>query len=104
MSRRLKRFIRALKTLVFGERRIDVAAKYEFLRREPIGSAQAAPVGTLKSINWIIPPFPFGAGGHLNIFRFVQLLEQRGFECRIVVNSGEWFGTPEEVRRKICAS
>ncbi|MDB5812134.1 MAG: glycosyl transferase group 1 [Betaproteobacteria bacterium] len=102
MSRRLKRFVRALKILFFGERRIDVAAEYEFLRREPIGSVQAAPVGSRRSINWIIPPFPFGAGGHLNIFRFVQLLEQRGFECRVVVNTGAWFGTPEEVRRKIC--
>jgi O-antigen biosynthesis protein len=103
-SSRLRDFARALKILAFGERRLDVAAEYAFLNRAPIGSAQAAPGAPPKSINWIVPPFPFGAGGHLNIFRFVQLLEHRGYECRVAINSGSWFGSPEAVRRKICES
>ncbi|MEO7728081.1 MAG: glycosyltransferase family 4 protein, partial [Burkholderiales bacterium] len=44
------------------------------------------------------------AGGHLNIFRFVQLLERRGFECRVIINSEPWFGSAAEVKRKICTS
>jgi len=101
---RLRERLRAFRTRAFGQRPLDIAAHYAFLRREPIGSADAAAGAAPRSINWIVPPFPFGAGGHLNIFRFVHLLELRGFECRIVMNCGSWFGTPEEVRASICAS
>lgn len=38
-----------------------------------------------KTINWVIPPFGIGSGGHLNIFRFVANLESLGFSCRIVI-------------------
>ncbi len=102
--KRLRDCLRALKIGAFGDRLTDIAAEYSFLRREPIGSAQAAAGAPPKSINWIVPPFPFGAGGHLNIFRFVQLLEHRGYECRIVINSGSWFGAAQEVKARICTS
>ena len=98
------RSLRALRTSVFGKRRIDISAKYAFVRREPIGAALAASGVEPKSINWIVPPFPVGAGGHLNAFRFIQMLEHRGFECRVVINTGGWFGTPEDVKSRICAS
>ncbi|MEO7727498.1 MAG: hypothetical protein ABIS45_09625 [Burkholderiales bacterium] len=50
-----------------------------------------------------MPPCPFGAGGHLNIFSFVQMLEHRSYECRVIVNSGAWFGPAGEIKRKFCA-
>jgi len=102
LKKRLKRRLRGIEASVLGERPINIAAEYAFLRDEPIGTAQAAATIAPRSINWIVPWFPFGAGGHLNIFRFVQLLEQRGFDCRIVVHAGPWFGKPSEVRKEIC--
>jgi glycosyltransferase involved in cell wall biosynthesis len=100
----MKECLRALKTIAFGERQIDIERKFAFLAREPIGTPQAVASAPPKSINWIVPPFPFGAGGHLNVFRFVQLLEHRGYECRVVINSGGWFGTAGEVKSRICSS
>lgn len=104
MRERVIWVLRALKTGIFGRPPVDVATQYAFVRREPIGSAQAAAGVAPNSVNWIVPPFPFGAGGHLNIFRFVQMLEHRGYECRVIINSGAWFGTAGEIKRKICAS
>ena len=38
-----------------------------------------------KIINWIVPEFENGSGGHTTIFRFISALEQRGIHNRIYV-------------------
>ena len=38
-----------------------------------------------NTVNWFIPMVGRGSGGHLNIFRFVRMLEESGFDCRIVI-------------------
>jgi glycosyltransferase involved in cell wall biosynthesis len=38
-----------------------------------------------KTLNWFIPPFGRGSGGHLNIFRFIANLEALGFTCNIIL-------------------
>lgn len=38
-----------------------------------------------RTINWVIPHFNIGSGGHMTIFRFLQQLEQRGYHCRIII-------------------
>lgn len=38
-----------------------------------------------KIIGWVVPPVGPGSGGHLNIFRFVRFLEDRGYTCRIYI-------------------
>lgn len=38
-----------------------------------------------KTINWFIPPFGFGSGGHTTIFRAINFLEQQGYICNIVI-------------------
>lgn len=38
-----------------------------------------------KSINWFIPPFGFGSGGHTTIFRTINFLEQQGYVCNIII-------------------
>lgn len=58
---------------------------YGFVRPHLVGSPIEPGSVSRKTINWVVPPFGFGSGGHLNIFRFVQQLENQGFECRIVV-------------------
>lgn len=58
---------------------------YEFVKYKPEGGAHVADSAPLNTINWFIPPFGFGSGGHLNIFRFIQNLEREGFSCAIII-------------------
>lgn len=58
---------------------------YDFVRARPVGSPIVAGSVPRTTINWVVPPFGFGSGGHLNIFRFVHHLENEGFDCRIIV-------------------
>lgn len=58
---------------------------YDFVRARPVGSHIVPGSVPRTTVNWVIPPFGFGSGGHLNIFRFIHYLEKDGFECRIVV-------------------
>lgn len=37
----------------------------------------------IKILNWVIPEMGEGSGGHINIFRFISLLEDMGFHSRI---------------------
>jgi glycosyltransferase involved in cell wall biosynthesis len=48
-----------------------------------------------------VPPWSFGSGGHLNIFRFVNYLEQEGFDCRIVVVGEPQPISSEQARKQI---
>ena len=36
-------------------------------------------------INWVIPEMGIGSGGHINIFRFVQKLQDMGFKNRVYI-------------------
>lgn len=63
--------------------RIDVLGHYAFampsvLRPRP---GQAEP----GSLLWFIPDFNVGSGGHLNIFRTIWHLEQKGYRSTIVI-------------------
>jgi glycosyltransferase involved in cell wall biosynthesis len=65
--------------------KIRVIDFYDFVRSRPIGSPIVPGSVTRATVNWVVPPFGFGSGGHLNIFRFVHHLEKGGFDCRIVL-------------------
>ncbi len=41
------------------------------------------------TLNWVIPAFGEGGGGHLNIFRMIHLLERRGVRSRVYVQDGD---------------
>ncbi|UZN50269.1 glycosyltransferase family 4 protein [Cupriavidus cauae] len=65
--------------------KIDVLSFYSFVR-QPVAAPISKPLGVAKNtVNWVIPPFGIGSGGHLNIFRFVRNLEELGYDCRIVI-------------------
>ncbi len=49
-------------------------------RLPPRAEARSGPL----TINWVVPAFHAGAGGHMTIFRLVQELEQRGHACRLI--------------------
>lgn len=37
------------------------------------------------TLNWLMPPPGKGSGGHMNIYRFMQFLEEAGHTCRIYI-------------------
>lgn len=49
-------------------------------------------------LNWIIPEMGVGSGGHINIFRFVEMLQQRGIKNRIYVDRPVNMFTDDELR------
>jgi glycosyltransferase involved in cell wall biosynthesis len=79
----------------------DVRDDYWFALAEPVGRSPTPGSLDPRTVNWVVPPFVKGSGGHLNAFRFVRMLEDRGFRCCIVVQAGPWLGTPESVRESI---
>ncbi len=84
-----------------GLSRVDVLGFYAFTRRQPFG--QALPAGLpKKTVNWVIPDFAIGSGGHVNIFRFVAGLEEMGFECRIVIVGPSHCQSGAQARAAIC--
>jgi glycosyltransferase involved in cell wall biosynthesis len=78
---------------------LDPVGYWNWVSAETFGpSPQSAKNGT---INWFVPAFTRGSGGHLNIFRFVRNLELDGFECRIIIcNDGAPLAT-EQTKKNI---
>jgi len=62
---------------------------YDFVYVKPFGEEAHDKVGQV--INWVIPDFGIGSGGHLNIFRVVKKLEEKGFVCRINIDGPSHF-------------
>ncbi len=70
--------------------KLDVWQRYAYALRPEVGAAPD--VGSLdwRTVNWVVSPFAKSSGGHQNIFRFVHMLEQRGFKTTIVVTEKAW--------------
>lgn len=49
------------------------------------------------TLNWVIPDAVQGSGGHINIFRFASMLEDRGFHSRFYCLDSR-FSTDQEAR------
>lgn len=64
----------------------DPLAHVRYVVSQPFRSQPgAAIVSSSRTINWLIPNFGVGSGGHLNIFRFIGFLEQQGWRCRVIL-------------------
>jgi len=57
--------------------------------------------GESFTINWILPPFGQGSGGHLNIFRYIKLLEDLGHFNRIYIFGDAKFKSDIKAKRSI---
>lgn len=67
-------------------KKIDVEDFWGFVLAHPFGSEiDPGSPPARGTVNWFVPPFGRGSGGHLNIFRFVHHVEKLGFDCRIIV-------------------
>lgn len=54
--------------------------------------------GGKTTLNWVIPDLDIGSGGHMNIFRFISLLEKMGLHNRIYLFASTRFASDEEFR------
>lgn len=90
--------LRSHRGLLAKNRIIDF---YDFVRPTPVGAPIVAGSVPRTTVNWVVPPFGYGSGGHLNIFRFVQQLESEGFDCRIVVVGEPQPLTAAQARKQI---
>ncbi len=81
--------------------KIDVIGFYSFVRGEPFGKPWCDGEVARNTVNWVVPPFGRGSGGHLNIFRFVKHLEDEGFQCRVIVSGEPRPQSPERCAEQI---
>jgi len=78
----------------------DVISFYSYVslpERKP-ELASRSPQGKNRRLAWFIPDFGIGSGGHLNIFRFIYLLENLGFDSDIYIIDNSQWGHPEKIR------
>ncbi len=82
-------------------RKNDVLAFYRFL--EAPNELPPPFRGTVveHSINWLVPDFHIGSGGHTTIFRMIQHLEKHGFDNRIVIVGPTQYHGGEQARQVI---
>jgi glycosyltransferase involved in cell wall biosynthesis len=65
--------------------KVDVLRRFDFVALKPAAARTTLIDLPRNTINWFIPPFGRGSGGHLNIFRFISNLEKEGLDCNIIV-------------------
>lgn len=65
--------------------KIDILAHYERILGTPHGDPATLGTAPANRVQWVIPNFGFGSGGHLNIFRFINMLAEHGFDQRLVI-------------------
>jgi glycosyltransferase involved in cell wall biosynthesis len=69
---------------------VDLKWHWEFIRRSSPGQPAVLrahggrPPGPM-TINWVIPTWGVGSGGHTTVFRLIDQLERRGHRCAIYV-------------------
>lgn len=68
---------------ILGKR--DIIAGHSFIEPNPFGEVYDPARHGQRTMNWVIPDFGIGSGGHLNIFRLILQLERHGFHCRVVI-------------------
>jgi glycosyltransferase involved in cell wall biosynthesis len=83
---------------------IDLLGAYDFILPKILERKSTASIGldsSAKTINWVIPSFGIGSGGHINIFRFVGGLEKNGYICHVSIVGDSDFESAEEARKCI---
>lgn len=81
--------------------KLDVIGFYNGLlgheHGDPAGLAEVRP----NQIQWVIPNLGFGSGGHLNIFRFINMLAERGYEQHVVIVPPYSWASAEDAKAAI---
>lgn len=77
----------------------DRVARLNAIYCDPFGPE--APSETTGLMQWVIPSFGFGSGGHMTIFRFVNNLAALGHPQRVVILPPHHFNSAEEAQSAI---
>lgn len=65
---------------------IDILSFYDFVLDKPFGNkSELENLEDKQTINWVVPDFNVGSGGHINIFRIIDGLEKRNYKCYITI-------------------
>ena len=92
-----------LKSLNPAGNKTDVIGFYDFVLTHDAGKLPVtSTVVKPMTVNWFIPDFGIGSGGHLNIFRFISMLEKRGYKNTICIVGTNKQESPEKARESIC--
>ena len=87
--------------IVSAQGKLDIIKHYERI----LGHAHGDPADlkTIRpdTVQWVIPNFGFGSGGHLNIFRFINMLAEQGFEQRLVILGPHDWTSPQAAEKAI---
>ncbi|UQN53227.1 glycosyltransferase family 4 protein [Burkholderia multivorans] len=78
----------------------DIVQHYKFVLAPPASGRTTCAIPA-RTVNWVIPDFGIGSGGHLNIFRFALSLERAGFTCTIVIDGSSQFASGHDARESI---
>lgn len=88
-----------------SQTKIDVLKHYDFIIQEeeiPLNEKEyKAQVNDRIILNWIIPEMGIGSGGHINIFRFISMLENSGIHNRVYIEKPVNFNTNEALHEFI---
>ncbi|MDX1606120.1 MAG: glycosyltransferase family 4 protein [Candidatus Competibacterales bacterium] len=78
----------------------DVFAFYRFITA---AAPPQTPAGSIRkgTMNWVVPHFEIGSGGHTTAFRMIRHLERLGYTCRVVLTGPTSYTRSGEVRRLI---
>lgn len=85
-------------------KKVDVIGFYDFVLTADAGVMSAVDSTNLnqRTINWLIPDFGIGSGGHLNIFRYIQMLEARGYKNTICLVGPHRHSSAAQAQALIC--
>lgn len=76
----------------------DLFAFYRFITAAPPTATAVPPAIRPRTMNWVIPHFEIGSGGHMTAFRMIGQLENLGYDCRIVLAGPTRYRRGAEVR------
>lgn len=81
--------------------KVDILGFYRQFLGAPHGDEAAIGSAPGNLLQWVIPDFGFGSGGHLSIFRYINLLAERGFSSHVVVLPPHGWDSAAAVQRAI---
>ena len=83
--------------------KIDVIGFYRGILAHDHGDKAALEAANpdRNTLQWVVPDFGFGSGGHLNIFRFINNLADLGYKQRLVILPPYEWKSPDKAREKI---
>lgn len=79
----------------------SVQAFFWYILLPDAGKLRELQSGKRPRLLWFIPDFGKGSGGHLNIFRFIMLLDSLGFDSDVAIIERTQWGDEDSLRKRV---